>query len=100
MGKKIDLAAVRAAEARLDRLAAEHPELLGESTPEEWESILKDQIKVKSKGAPQALRLPDDLLAQVDAYARALEAELHISVSRSDAIRRLITIGLEREHDD
>lgn len=41
--KPIDLAAVREAHANLDRLAKEHPELLGQSSPEEWETLLKQQ---------------------------------------------------------
>lgn len=43
MGKVLDLEAIRAASANLDRIAAEHPELLGKSTPEEWEKALKSQ---------------------------------------------------------
>ncbi len=43
MSKVLDLEAIRQASANLDRIAAEHPELLGESTPEEWERILKEQ---------------------------------------------------------
>lgn len=43
MSKPIDLAAVREAHANLDRLAKEHPELLGPSSPEEWEAILTAQ---------------------------------------------------------
>ena len=88
------------ASANLDRIAAEHPELLGQSTPDEWEGILKDQVTAKPKSkSPQGLRLPDELLNRVDRYAARLESELHITVSRSDAIRRMITIGLEDEED-
>lgn len=43
MSKPIDLAAVREAHANLDRLAKEHPELLGQSTTEEWEAVLTAQ---------------------------------------------------------
>ncbi len=43
MGKVLDLEAIREAPANLERLVAEHPELLGKSTPEEWEAILKNQ---------------------------------------------------------
>ena len=53
----------------------------------------------KRSHSPQGLRLPDDLLARIDRYARQLEAELHISVTRSDAIRRLIVLGLEDAED-
>lgn len=41
MGKPIDMVAVRESLAALDRIAAEHPELLGKSAPEEWEQTLK-----------------------------------------------------------
>ena len=41
MSKPINLQAVREATANLDRLAKEHPELLGKSTPSDWEAILK-----------------------------------------------------------
>lgn len=44
MGKVLDLEAIRQASANLDRIAADHPELLGKSTPEEWEEILKEQV--------------------------------------------------------
>lgn len=44
MGKVLDLEAIREATANLERLAAEHPELLGKSTPEEWEKTLNQQM--------------------------------------------------------
>lgn len=43
MAKPIDMVAVRESLAALDQIAREHPELLGESTPEEWEQTLKSQ---------------------------------------------------------
>ncbi len=52
-----------------------------------------------TKKNPAAIRLPDELLNRVDRYAGQLESELHISVSRSDAIRRLIVLGLEDAED-
>jgi metal-responsive CopG/Arc/MetJ family transcriptional regulator len=48
---------------------------------------------------PSAIRLPPDLLARIDDYASGLESELHVSVSRSDAIRRLLVLGLEDAED-
>jgi hypothetical protein len=42
-----------------------------------------------------ALRLPQELLERIDRYAARLEGELHLSVSRSDALRRLLTLALE-----
>lgn len=41
MGKKIDIARVRRALARLDELAKEHPELFEESPSEDWRDALK-----------------------------------------------------------
>ena len=40
MKKPIDFAAVRTARENLDRIAAEHPELRGQSTAEDWERVL------------------------------------------------------------
>jgi predicted DNA-binding protein len=53
----------------------------------------------RSAGTPQAIRLPPELLQRIDRYAAHLEAELHLSVSRSDALRRLLTLALEDAED-
>jgi hypothetical protein len=53
----------------------------------------------KGAGAPQAVRLPQELLDRIDRYAARLEGELHLSVSRSDALRRLLTLALEDAED-
>ena len=45
------------------------------------------------------MRLPPELLERIDRYAAHLEAELHLSVSRSDALRRLLTLALEDAED-
>ncbi len=50
-------------------------------------------------GSPQAVRLPKELLERIDRYAARLEGELHLSVSRSDALRRLLTLALEDAED-
>lgn len=42
-------------------------------------------------GRPVNLRLGDDLLAEVDAYAETQE------IKRPEAVRRLIRLGLERQ---
>jgi Arc/MetJ-type ribon-helix-helix transcriptional regulator len=60
---------------------------------------MKRETTDKAKNAPQAIRLPEDLLARIDAYASQLESEIHVGVSRSDAIRRLVTLGLEDAED-
>jgi len=53
----------------------------------------------RGAGTPQALRLPQDLLERIDRYAARREGELHLSVSRSDALRRLLTLALEETED-
>ena len=55
--------------------------------------------QVRSAGTPQAVRLPQDLLERIDRYAARLEGELHLSVSRSDALRRLLSLALEDAED-
>ena len=55
--------------------------------------------QARGAGAPQAVRLPQDLLERIDRYAARLEAELHLSVSRSDALRRLLSLALEDAED-
>ena len=49
----------------------------------------------RGAGTPQTVRLPAELLERLDRYAARLEGELHLSVSRSDALRRLLTLALE-----
>ena len=53
----------------------------------------------KGAGSPQAVRLPPELLERIDRYAARLEHDLHLSVSRSDALRRLLTLALEDAED-
>ena len=55
--------------------------------------------QARGVGTPQAVRLPPELLERIDRYAAHLEAELHLSVSRSDALRRLLTLALEDAED-
>ncbi len=47
-----------------------------------------------------AIRLPDDLMAEIDDYQATLQQALPgISLSRSDAIRQLIAVGLRQENE-
>jgi hypothetical protein len=55
--------------------------------------------QTRGAGAPQAVLLPQELLERIDRYAARLEGELHLSVSRSDALRRLLTLALEDAED-
>jgi len=53
----------------------------------------------RGAGTPQSVRLPAELLDRIDRYASRLEAELHLTVSRTDALRRLLTLALEDAED-
>ena len=55
--------------------------------------------QLRGAGTPQTVRLPAELLERIDRYAARLEGELHLSVSRSDALRRLLTLALEDAED-
>jgi hypothetical protein len=45
-----------------------------------------------------AVRLPDELVTQIDTYAVRLQDQLPgLSISRADAIRQLLTVGLKVE---
>ncbi len=47
-----------------------------------------------------AVRLPDDLVAQVDDYVRRLQDQLPgMNVTRADAIRQLLAVGLVHESE-
>jgi hypothetical protein len=55
--------------------------------------------ETRGAGTPQAVRLSAELLERIDRYAARLEAELYLTVSRSDALRRLLTLALEDAED-
>ena len=55
--------------------------------------------RARGAGTPEPLWLPQELLERIDRYANRLENELHLSVSRSDALRRLLTLALEDAED-
>jgi hypothetical protein len=55
--------------------------------------------QARGAGAPEPLWLPQELLERIDRYAARLEGELHLSVSRSDALQRLLTLALEDAED-
>lgn len=61
--------------------------------------MAQTRTAAKRAGTPQAVRLPQELLDRIDRYATRLEGELHLSVSRSDALRRLLTLALEDAED-
>jgi hypothetical protein len=41
-------------------------------------------------------RLPLELLSQIDLYAERLARETGLNVSRTDAVRKLLAVGLEQ----
>jgi hypothetical protein len=51
------------------------------------------------RSTPQPESLQAELLERIDRYAARLEGELHLSVSRSDALCRLLTLALEDAED-
>jgi hypothetical protein len=53
----------------------------------------------RDAGAPLAVLLSQELLERIDRYAARLEGELHLSVSRSDALCRLLILALEDAED-
>ena len=45
-----------------------------------------------------AVRLPDELVAEIDTYVSRLKDQLPgFNISRADAIRQLLTVGLKAE---
>ncbi len=47
-----------------------------------------------------ALRLPQALVADIDAYATALQEQLPgLNITRADAVRQLIAVGLKVEQE-
>lgn len=61
--------------------------------------MAQTRTAAKGAGTPQAVRLPQELIDRIDRYAARLEGEQHLSVSRSDALRRLLTLALEDAED-
>ena len=49
----------------------------------------------RGAGTSQTVRLTAELLKRIDRFAARLEGELHLTVSRSDALHRLLTLALE-----
>ncbi len=47
-----------------------------------------------------AVRLPDDLVEQIDAYVTRLQNDLPgFNIARADAIRQLLAVGLRAENE-
>ena len=66
----------------------------------------KGKAKAKGRGRPKkestmdalSLRVPNELVEKIDKYTTRLQDELPLlSISRADAIRQLIAVGLKAE---
>jgi hypothetical protein len=92
--KPIDLATVREARQILAELARTYPELSQRSPSGRpiWEAQLFEEVKMADT-TQIAVRMPNDLLAQVDAYAKAA-AQPGLEVTRADAVRMLVAQAL------
>ena len=44
-----------------------------------------------------SLRVPEELVGKIDLYKAKLQDELPLSITRADAIRQLIAVGLKAE---
>lgn len=102
--RPVDLAAVRAARARLAALAREHPELVappGESAAAvaEWTETLTALENTMAEPKKQvAFRLPESLIARIDAFAEQCERERPgLSVNRTEALVILLMRALDAE---
>lgn len=63
-------------------------------------------LETRKRGRPKkdttmdtlAVRLPDDLVGQIDTYVASLQEQLPgLNVTRADAIRQLLAVGLKAE---
>ena len=65
-------------------------------------------LETRKRGRPKketvmdtlAIRLPDDLVEQLDKYVERLQEDLPgLNITRADAIRQLLTVGLKAEKE-
>lgn len=97
--KPIDWRAVAEARRELDRLRREHPELSGPSDTSDWIASLKENTTMADT-QQAAFRLPIDLLKRLDRHVKRLqEASPGMNVSRTDAVRLLLTSGLDQAEE-
>ena len=96
-----EVGARRALRASVDRIAAEHPELVGSrgspaTDADTWTATLEGAVKDADKSKQVAFRLPASLLERLDRYAVQLEREQRgMTVNRTDVVRILLTRGLD-----
>lgn len=91
---------VRGGLARLDRLAADHPELLdNHDAPmrRDAESAWIDTLEEAMNDKQVAFRLPSELVDRLDEYAEQVRRENPgMRVTRADVVRMLLSRGLAR----
>ena len=99
----VDLAAVRAAEARLDRLLADHPELRDRTAAMLAGDLpcpdLEEPMAVtRNPQSPVNIRLPQSLLDRADALVpvagQAPELATQTTITRADVLRLAVLRGL------
>jgi predicted transcriptional regulator len=65
-------------------------------------------LETRKRGRPKketvmdtlAIRLPDDLVEQLDKYVERLQEDLPgLNITRADAIRQLLAVGLKTEKE-
>ena len=99
----IDLELVRQARENLDRIAAENPGLLGESTAEDWIRVIEEieEAERMAKTVQVGVRFPAEVVEAIDRFAEITEKELRekqnlpgLEVNRATAIRILVEQAL------
>jgi hypothetical protein len=102
--RPVDLAAVRESRDRLAALAREHPHLVaarGESSASvaDWIETLSTLEETMNEAKKQvAFRLPESLIARIDAFAEQCERERPgLSVNRTEALVILLMRALDAE---
>lgn len=100
MAKVIDMKIVRSAQHNLARIAAEHPELLGESSVEGWAETLSEMEERDMKTVQLGIRFSPEVVAAVDRFAAEENVRLRetlpgVTLNRADAIRVLVVAALQ-----
>lgn len=105
MAKKVvDLERVRRGRALADETQTKHPgQFPGGFTDAQGTVAISEALddnapKKKQRGSPLlAVRLPPSMIGALDEYRLAYGRKHRLTLSRSEAIRRLISLALESE---